>query len=748
MTRFWPFSLPLLTLACFFPPAIAQTIIPAQDGTATLVMPNGNTFNISGGTLSGDGRNLFHSFQEFGLSAQQIANFLANPQIQNILGRVTGGNPSIINGLIQVTGGNPNLFLMNPSGIVFGPNASLNVPANFAATTSTAIGFSGGQFNAYGVNNYQALVGNPNSFVFQGVTPGAIINAGNLAVNAGQDISLIGGTVINTGKISAPGGEITLSAVPGSSLVRISQTGQILSLEVPVPQDVQGNALPFKPTDLPTLLTTSGVNTGLTVTPTGTVAIAATGTPIPTSAGTNILSGQVSTANAQGLGGKIQATGTQVGLVNATLNASGQTGGGTVLIGGDYQGKGTLPNAQNTYVSQDSVIQANALTQGNGGKVIVWADGNTQFLGSIEAKGGVNGGDGGFAEVSGKQNLGFQGNVNLSATQGKLGNLLLDPENITIIDSTGAVNDSSLPNIPFDQDPGVNYTISNSALQALAGDTNIQLEAANNITIDPLTSTGGFLSFQPGTGTITFIANADNAGGGDFSMDTTNTISTAGRSLTIKGNNITVGGIQSSFSTVGGDVILQATSNLQANGLISTGGGSFTASGNDVAINNTVNTSSFTGTGGNVDLTGTNITVTPSSSAFSPAIQTGGGNVNATATGNLTINPSAITGIGTIDTSNFSAGTGGTVTLNTGGTNQIAGQVSTGGGNFTASGNDVVINNAVNTSNFSTGATGGGVNLTGTNITVTPSSTAFSSAIQTGGGSVNATDTNNLSSSA
>ncbi|MFM7189872.1 MAG: filamentous hemagglutinin N-terminal domain-containing protein, partial [Microcystaceae cyanobacterium] len=174
MTRLWPFSLSLLALACFSPSAIAQTIIPAQDGTATLVMPNGNTFNISGGTLSGDGRNLFHSFQEFGLSAQQIANFLANPQIQNILGRVTGGNPSIINGLIQVTGGNPNLFLMNPSGIVFGPNASLNVPANFAATTSTAIGFSGGQFNAYGVNNYQALVGNPNSFVFQGVTPGAI----------------------------------------------------------------------------------------------------------------------------------------------------------------------------------------------------------------------------------------------------------------------------------------------------------------------------------------------------------------------------------------------------------------------------------------------------------------------------------------------------------------------------------------------------------------------------------------------
>jgi filamentous hemagglutinin family protein len=113
MKAAWQLSLSLLALSFFNPWAIAQTIIPANDGTATLVMPNGNTLNITGGMLSGDGRNLFHSFQEFGLSAQQIANFIANPQIQNILGRVTGGNPSIINGLIQVTGGSPNLFLMN-----------------------------------------------------------------------------------------------------------------------------------------------------------------------------------------------------------------------------------------------------------------------------------------------------------------------------------------------------------------------------------------------------------------------------------------------------------------------------------------------------------------------------------------------------------------------------------------------------------------------------------------------------------
>ncbi|MFM7366215.1 MAG: filamentous hemagglutinin N-terminal domain-containing protein, partial [Sphaerospermopsis kisseleviana] len=96
-----------------------QQIISAPDGTNTIVTPNGNTTDITGGTSSG--ANLFHSFQRFGLSSGQSANFQADPTIQNILGRIVGGDASVINGLIQVTGGNnPNLFLMNPAGFIFG----------------------------------------------------------------------------------------------------------------------------------------------------------------------------------------------------------------------------------------------------------------------------------------------------------------------------------------------------------------------------------------------------------------------------------------------------------------------------------------------------------------------------------------------------------------------------------------------------------------------------------------------------
>ncbi len=249
--------LPWLTLGLLVTtPAIAQTII-SDDSTQTIVTPNGDRIDISGGTLSGDGINLFHSFQEFGLTEEQIANFLANPDLKNILGRVTGGNASIIDGLIQVSGGNPNLFLINPAGIIFGANAQLNVPANFTATTATGIAFGGEWFNAFGSNNYAQLTGNPTAFQFDVLQPGAIINRGKLAVSPRQNLSLIAGTVLSSGTLEAPEGDIQVTTVPGSSLIRISQEGQILALEIVAPTNRQGNTVPITPLMLPELLTGS-----------------------------------------------------------------------------------------------------------------------------------------------------------------------------------------------------------------------------------------------------------------------------------------------------------------------------------------------------------------------------------------------------------------------------------------------------------------------------------------------------------
>ncbi|MGK7920948.1 MAG: filamentous hemagglutinin N-terminal domain-containing protein, partial [Trichodesmium sp.] len=210
--------------------AIAQPITPANDGTNTTVTPQGNEFNIEGGTRSG--ANLFHSFDQFNVNSGQTANFLTTPDTSNILGRVTGGNASYINGLIQVIGGNSNLFLMNPAGIMFGPNASLNIPASFSVTTATGIGFDNNNFwfQAMGTNDYSNLVGNPSGYKFNVSTPGAIVNEGNL--QSGENLTLLGGTVINTGELSTTNGNITIAAVEGGSVLRISQPGHLLSLEV------------------------------------------------------------------------------------------------------------------------------------------------------------------------------------------------------------------------------------------------------------------------------------------------------------------------------------------------------------------------------------------------------------------------------------------------------------------------------------------------------------------------------------
>ncbi len=267
--------LPIFSLA-FCPWVLAQSIIPAHDGTNTVVNSVGNQLNIRGGQLSGDKTNLFHSFTKFNLDAGQIANFQSNPTIKNILGRISSSNPSIINGLIQVTGGNSNLFLINPGGIVFGANGSLNVPASFTATTANGIGFGSNWFNTNGVNNYQILNGNPNGFIFNSLNPGSIINTGNLTVKSGQNLNLIGGTIISTGNLSAPEGEVNITSVPGENIFRISEPNHILSL------DVQISSAKTEGVSLPQLLTggNSSHATGVTVNAQGEVVLSGSGLQI------------------------------------------------------------------------------------------------------------------------------------------------------------------------------------------------------------------------------------------------------------------------------------------------------------------------------------------------------------------------------------------------------------------------------------------------------------------------------------
>ncbi len=237
-------------------PIQAQEITPANDPLNTVVNQNGNQYDITGGKLSGNGANLFHSFQKFGLSSGDIANFMSNPNIQNILGRVVGGDASVINGLIQVIGGNSNLYLMNPAGIIFGADVQLNVPADFFATTATGIGFGDNNwFNAFGESNFDFLNGQPLEFKFDASQSQFIVNNGILNVAESNTLALSGKTVISNGDLS--GGNISITAVAGTNKVLLSQQGHVLNLEIELPQNESGELVSFKPLDLPELLTGS-----------------------------------------------------------------------------------------------------------------------------------------------------------------------------------------------------------------------------------------------------------------------------------------------------------------------------------------------------------------------------------------------------------------------------------------------------------------------------------------------------------
>jgi filamentous hemagglutinin family protein len=644
--------------------AQAQRITPARDGTGTIVRQNGNQIDIEGGTRSGDRANLFHSLEQFGLSRDQIVNFLSSPEIRNILTRVTGGDPSVIQGLIRVTGGNSNLFLMNPAGVIFGSNARLNIPGSFTVTTANGIGFGSRWFNAIGANDYTSLIGEPGSFGFTMGEPGAIVNAGELEVSEGQSLSLLGGTVINTGRIAAPGGDITITGVPGQNVLRISKEGMVLSLEIELApgQDGLPNAVLSDPAALARLLTVGAdADTGLAVAADNSVRLVASDTVIPAGAGTAIVSGSLDASTQGTLLPEINVVGDRVGIVGANIDASGATGGGLVRIGGDYQGQGTVPNADRTFVSRDSVIRADALESGNGGRIIVWADEATGFYGNASTRGGETNGNGGFVEVSGRQNLTFDGIVDVTANNGDFGTLLLDPRNITISGepSTSDV-EASLPEILQNEFVGSDITINSGRLRSQEG--NILLEATNNITIR-----GVSLGFVPG-GSITFIADSDKDQTGNFSMDGNEGIIALGRSVEISAANVEfiAGGINTSVTNVSasagtsasaGNITITATNgrirsanNLSATSSIANGNGgavNLEARNGNIEILGSINTRSTAangdaGNGGTIILNAPNGSIaTDSLDSTSISNSQGnsgtGGNIRVTANGRVTI---------------------------------------------------------------------------------------------------------------
>jgi len=215
-------------------PAIAQ-IIPDNTLPVNSTVPVGCTnCLIQGGTLRG--ANLFHSFLEFNVGNNQRV-FFANPGVERILTRVTGTNPSQIRGVLGVDVGNADLFLINPNGIVFGPNARLAIAGSFVATTATGLLFDNG-FTFSAVNpQAQAplLTVNLPIGLQYGNNPKAIqVDRSALQVPSGETLALVGGNVDILGaRLRTLGGRLELGGLSEAGVIGLSERGSGIGFTFP-----------------------------------------------------------------------------------------------------------------------------------------------------------------------------------------------------------------------------------------------------------------------------------------------------------------------------------------------------------------------------------------------------------------------------------------------------------------------------------------------------------------------------------
>jgi filamentous hemagglutinin family protein len=219
---------------------------------SSVVIPNVDINGIKSDRIDGGAirsANLFHSFQEFNIDEGRGAYFTNPAGIENILSRVTGGNASNILGKLGVLG-NANLFLINPSGIIFGKNASLDVKGSFVGTTASAIGFGNqGFFSATNPNNPELLTVNPSAFFFNqiaatptiqnnSVAPAGLSPSGfdafGLRVPDGRSLLLVGGNIsMDGGSLNAFGGRVELGGLAEAATVGLNLDGKKLSLSFP-----------------------------------------------------------------------------------------------------------------------------------------------------------------------------------------------------------------------------------------------------------------------------------------------------------------------------------------------------------------------------------------------------------------------------------------------------------------------------------------------------------------------------------
>ncbi|MBI5912135.1 MAG: filamentous hemagglutinin N-terminal domain-containing protein, partial [Betaproteobacteria bacterium] len=641
------------------------------------------------------------NWNTFSIGANETTRFIQTSANSSVLNRVITNDPSVLLGTLSSNG---RVWLVNPGGIMVGQGARIDV-AGFIASTLN-------------VRNEDFLAGRLNF----GATPnaGSIQNYGQITTPSGGSVYLVAPAVKNHGIINAPNGEVILAAGQTAQLIDTGTPGVMVDIT-----GAEGNV-----TNLGKIVAEAGRigMAGVLVKNSGTLnasSVVKEGGRIFLKASKDAYvdgAGRIVTTGSKG--GSIEVLGNRVAVMDqAQLDASGNTGGGTVLVGGDYQGKNPdVPNARATYIGRDATIDASATEAGDGGKVIVWSDEATRVHGSISARGGPQSGDGGFVETSSKGYLSVTQGPNVSAQSGRGGTWLLDPLNITvtganlnITDTDGGANANFQPsaspstisaativgvldggnNVILDTNVAGgevgNIIISSAIAKSAGGNATLTLNANNDINVNAsITSSAGQLNLVLNPDSDSNASGAINLG--TMTLDANGgTIGAAGKTANIAGSTAT---INSAFNV--------GNLNLSGNGTL-TGADNVTVSGNFSWLRGTVSgtgtltvagTATLDDASGGQTLDGKSLVVANGATAtlndvalqaWALTLQNGGSLVN---NGTLVINKSYITagtgagGIASTGTITANPGAGFAATIDGVNLTQTGGAVNVNTGTF------------------------------------------------------------------
>ncbi|PIQ99445.1 MAG: hypothetical protein COV66_11905, partial [Nitrospinae bacterium CG11_big_fil_rev_8_21_14_0_20_45_15] len=547
------------------------------EGVGVINQPSSSALVVNQSTNS-----MVTNWQSFSIGTGESVQFVQPGADSIALNRVLGGDPSVILGSLTANG---QVFISNGSGILFGKDANVNVGGLLATTLNiTDQDFMAGNYRftqdpakaggfilnqgtisatqyvgllAAGVENAGSIIANLGSvslasgesatldFIGDGLINFAITEAvKDNVLNADGDSA--GALVANSGNIQANGGRVVLSAQDAGSVIRdvVNNTGVIEAHSV-----TEKNGEIF------------------------------------------LLGGDQGIVNVSGIldasgkhegesGGTVQVLGEKVGLFDsAKVDVSGESGGGTALIGGDVQGGGSVSTSEFTFVDSGVEINANATGKGDGGKVVVWAQDTTRVLGDVSAKGGELSGKGGFVETSGKKFLEVLSAPDVTAKNGDGGQWLIDPNNLEIVAGSGSVNTNVTS--PF----------------LSSGDS-------SQLGVDLITSalTGG------ASVTITTGTGGGNSQDGDITLSTALDFNgTGSNTLTLSAHNDIIINNVISDAVAGGDTLnlfliadndLSGLGNLVigASGSVNTGNGLIDITAHDIDIQGFLNSGTATTT--------------------------------------------------------------------------------------------------------------------------------------------------------